>query len=294
MIFYLGTHEPTWLGTVDVPLFLSYHRMYDRLEKGRKSAFRPAKAQWALDSGGFTELDNYGKWTIPPKQYVKSVLRYRDEIGMLDWCAPQDWMCEDRILRKTGLSVRIHQDRTIQSYLDLKAMAPDLPVAPVLQGWLLQHYLEHIEAWERAGVDLRQEPIVALGTMCRRQDTLRASWIVREIAERGIRAHALGAKVTGLGTYSSLIASSDSLAWSMHALKQHLTYSPHCHHKDDGPCNNCRDWALAWRESDVLTFAVPPAGAPLAEAEKASLEKGSRVRAEHGGAPLAPFGRTHG
>jgi hypothetical protein len=55
------------------------------------------------------------------------VRRYRDEIGCLDWAAPQDWMCEPFILAKTGLSVREYR-RTVASYLRLTELAPDLRV----------------------------------------------------------------------------------------------------------------------------------------------------------------------
>jgi hypothetical protein len=57
-----------------------------------------------------------------------AVRRYRDEIGSLDWAAPQDWMCEPFILAKTGLSVREHLRRTVADYLRLTELAPDLRV----------------------------------------------------------------------------------------------------------------------------------------------------------------------
>jgi len=33
-----------------------------------------------------------GAGPLTPEQYVAAVRRYRDEIGNLDWAAPQDWM----------------------------------------------------------------------------------------------------------------------------------------------------------------------------------------------------------
>ena len=292
MIFYLTTGEYTWLARAGVPLFVNYRRMW-RQEEERKSEFRPALARWALDSGGFTELSTNGKWTIHSVRYANSIRRYMREIGNLDWCAPQDWMCEDAILKKTGLTVAIHQQRTIESYLDLKAMIPEAPIVPVLQGWLRAHYMDHIEQYDRVGIDLRKEPVVCMGTMCRRQDTMRASWIVREMAEMGLRCHALGAKTSGLPGYYNLIASADSLAWSYSALKKHFRYSHLCEHKVKRPggpvmCNNCFNWAMAWRESDVLG-SLPREDEPMPQADVDSLTKGSRARAEAGGDLLAPF-----
>lgn len=290
MIFYLGTTEYTWLARkgVPTPFFVNYHKLLK--QEKRKSAFLPALEHWALDSGGFSELKVDGKWKIPPAQYVASVRRYVDEIGKLDWAAPQDWMCEDAILRKTGLSVAVHQRRTIDSYLDLKAMAPELPFVPVLQGWLLNHYMDHIEQYDKAGVDLRKEDLVALGTMCRRQDTIRAAWIIRTLVEHGLRCHALGAKTVGLAGYSNLIASADSDAWSLGARIRHFKFSSECRHTGD--CHNCYNWALAWRQNDVLD-SLPPEESPISEMDLSTMRKGSRVRAEHGGALLAPFKKDY-
>jgi hypothetical protein len=80
-------------------------------------------------------------------------------------------MCEQYIVATTGLSVEEHRRRTIQNYLRLKELAPDLPFMPVLQGWTLQDYLHCVQLYEAAGVDLTSEPIVGVGSACRRQAT---------------------------------------------------------------------------------------------------------------------------
>src|SRR6266536_2188786 len=135
--FLLGTHHPGWLATAAVPLFVSDRRLraYRRLPR--------AAANWALDSGGFTELATHGSWEHgpTPAQYVARVRRYARDVGRMAWAAPQDWMCEPFILAKTGLSVAEHQARTIANYLRLRNLAPDLPFVPVLQGWTLADYL---------------------------------------------------------------------------------------------------------------------------------------------------------
>ncbi len=60
---------------------------------------------------------------------------FQEECGQLDWAAVQDWVCEPFMLKRTGLSVREHQRRTVASYLDLRSLAPEVPWVPVLQGW---------------------------------------------------------------------------------------------------------------------------------------------------------------
>ena len=66
-----------------------------------------------------------------------------------------DWMCEESVLRKTGLTVEgHHQRRTMENFLELKSKAPELPIVPVLQGWTIGDYWRHVEQYGRAGVDL--------------------------------------------------------------------------------------------------------------------------------------------
>ena len=120
----------------------------------------------SLENGGFTQLDAHGAFRTSPEQYVRAVRRYRDEIGRLEWAAPQDWMCEPRMLAKTGLSVTEHQARTVGSYLRLKELAPDLPFVPVLQGWTPSDYDACHARYDQAGIDLNAAPLVGLGSVC--------------------------------------------------------------------------------------------------------------------------------
>jgi hypothetical protein len=130
----------------------------------------------------------------------------------------------------------------------------ELPFVPVLQGFTHWDYLECAERYLRAGVDLAREPLIGVGTMCRRQGTDEAEVILRSLSDLGLRLHAFGAKTTGLKKYASAIVSSDSLAWSFNA-RRHPPL-PGCTHKN---CNSCPKWALRWRErllAQVL-FAPP-------------------------------------
>jgi hypothetical protein len=239
MIFYLGTHLPSWLRKTDVPLFLSARRL-----RGYKTLPR-ARGPWALDSGGFSELSMFGAWTIPPRQYVAEVRRWATEIGNMQWAAVQDWMCEPPILRSTGLTVQEHQARTIRSYLELCDAAPEIPWTPVLQGWELSDYARHAGAYTRAGVDLRALPIVGLGSVCRRQGTQHTETLIRGFAACGVRLHGFGVKQTGLRRAAGALASADSMAWSFTARRLQRPLLG-CHgHKN---CANCLVFALHWRE----------------------------------------------
>lgn len=215
-----------------------------------RKTFPRALAAWALDSGGFTELSMYGAWQTKPQAYARAVRRYQDEIGRMAWCAPQDWMCEPFMLARTGLAIREHQRRTIESVQYLRS--ENLPVIPVLQGWHLHDYQAHAEAYADAGIDLTSEPLVGLGSVCRRQHTDAIALIAWNLHDEGIRLHGFGVKTRGLANYHDALASSDSLAWSYNARRNPPL--PGCTaHKN---CANCIHYATAWR-SDLLDRVTP-------------------------------------
>lgn len=214
LTFYLGTHEPSWLARPDVavPLFVSHRRLrrYKRLPR--------ARPRWALDSGGFTELAMHGRWVTTPEEYLDAVARYADEIGRLDWAAPMDWMCEPEMLAKTGLSVDRHQGLTVENVSLLRAHAPaDVRIVPVLQGWHVGEYVACAERYAAAGIDVTTEPVVGVGSVCRRQSTSEIAAICAELARAGISCHGFGVKTAGVARYGRHLASCDSLAWSYNA-----------------------------------------------------------------------------
>jgi hypothetical protein len=235
--FYLGTHcvsQDFW--DAEVPLFVSRRRLVDR------RGLPTARAEWALDSGGFTELSLFGEWRTSEDQYVRDVERFRDEMGELAWVAPQDWMCEPFMLEKTGLDVYAHIDRTVANFVRLRDRLGSL-VVPVLQGWTLDHYLACAHRYEDAGVDLAAEPTVGLGTICRRQDMVEAAVIVRRLAVvEGLPIHGFGVKVTGIRSYGDILSSSDSMAWSYNGRR-----NPGRCPNGRASCANCLHHALAWR-----------------------------------------------
>lgn len=260
MRFYLGTHEPAHMGRTDVPLFLSRRRLYQRRTLPR------ARGPWALDSGGFSELSMYGEWRTTPEQYAGEVRRFRDEMGGMEWAAIQDWMCEPWITAKTVLSVLEHQRRTIANYLRLMDLAPDLPWAPVLQGWELDDYRRHFEMYDAAGVDLRALPVVGVGSICRRQHTQEAAAILWTLSLYGLRIHAFGLSLGGLQRSARHLASADSMAWSSTARRRPPL--PGCTHQS---CANCLRYALEWRRRALTLIAG--AEWSLFDDEPAQLER---------------------
>lgn len=242
MRFYLGTHRDNWLADDrfrDVPLFVSHRRLKDR------KRLPAAVTDWALDSGGFSELSLYDEWRTTPSEYIAAVRRYADGIGRLQWAAPQDWMCEPHMLAKTGKTVAEHQRLTVENLLELRHAAPDLPFVPVLQGWDLADYLRHADAYAKAGIDLTAEPVVGLGSVCRRQHTEVVEELLYRLAARDITAvHGFGFKAKGLERAGHMLGTADSMAWSYAARRRPPL--PGCSGHIN--CANCASYALRWRE----------------------------------------------
>lgn len=200
-----------------------------------------ALGQWALDSGGFSELSMFGKWTVSPKQYIEGVRRYVSEIGNLQWAAAQDWMCEPFIIAKTGLTVEEHQRRTVNNYLELRGLDPSLPIIPVLQGYKLDDYMRCRDAYALAGVDLTGLPLVGLGSVCRRQHTREIQMIAYCLSCEGVKLHGFGIKLKGRVLLQDHLVSSDSMAWSFAARRSDPM--PGHTHKN---CANCIEYAQNW------------------------------------------------
>ncbi|MFE0276688.1 hypothetical protein ACFWZY_32125 [Streptomyces sp. NPDC058992] len=196
MRFYLTTHKRHWVRLTDVPLFLKSEHFVNAVKLDE------ARGPYAVDSGGFSELQRRGRWTRTPRQYIEDLRRIWECVGPYDWAAPQDWMCEDLIIHGgtagpnvfvgTHLSVREHIRRTVANFLELRSLAPELRIAPVLQGRTIADYEWCAELYERAGVDLTREPTVGLGSVCRLQSTREGAAIVTAMAARGLKLHGFG------------------------------------------------------------------------------------------------------
>ena len=195
-LFWLGVHHPGWLAKTTVPLFVSRRRSRHR------SGFpgRWARGHWT--PGHSPRSRRTGRFQVSAQEYAQEIKRYADEIGRLEWAAPQDWMCEPHILAKTGLTVAEHQRRTIEGYLELRAVTP--LVIPVVQGWQPTEYETHVEQYTQAGVDLTQEPVVGIGSVCRRQDMATGSGSSNGCGGWGSRLHGFGVKTTGLRAFAHL------------------------------------------------------------------------------------------
>ena len=215
MIFYVGLHQPS-----DARRFPEAMISVKRLT-GRRGSFTPPSSSWMLDSGAFTEIDQHGRYREPPERYAQRIIRWW-HVGRMVSATSQDYMCEARILDKTGLSLADHQRLTIARYDAIRALVPaSIYVLPVLQGYQPQEYVTCLRDY---GARLTPGMWVGVGSVCKRNGTPHAiAAVLRAIkAERpDLRLHGFGCKQTALGSADvrELLHSADSLAWSLRARK---------------------------------------------------------------------------
>lgn len=257
MKFYLGVPRPLWLRQYPgIPYFISRRQM-------PKRKFPKAESSWALDSGGFTELQKYGKWTVEPKQYVEEVNKYAEFVGNLDWASQQDWMCEPIVIsggrvgpvffEGTKLSVLEHQQRTVDNFLELDGRC-SVPIIPVIQGFTMDEYHYCIDLFSKNGVDLTTRPVVGVGSICRRQATSEAAAIIKSIYDRGISIHGFGLKKEAVRKVKDYLTSADSMAWSFNARRLGKPTCDRLNGKTGQPiknCANCYHAAYEWYR-DIL------------------------------------------
>ena len=236
MRFYLGLHQPADAEKINMPVFLSVARLLNR----KKPLQHPC---WIMDSGGFTMIAKHGMYTIGEDDYIDCINRHNANMA---FC--QDWMCEPFMLSKTGLTVKDHQRLTLCSYVSMASKCDK--TRPVLQGWLLDDYKRHIDAHEKAGVDMKQ--LFGVGTVCSRNSDPNVIYnIISGIKEHypGIQLHGFGVKSDALVAVKNLLTSADSMAWSSRGRRMKMC--PDC---GLNSCGNCLEFALLWRKKILYSI----------------------------------------
>ncbi len=164
--FFVGLHQPADAAHFD-RCCISIHRLRSRLKPLRCPSVM-------VDSGAFTILAKHGCY--PESVWVYALQLYRlHTLGIVKIaiaCA-QDYMCEPKMLERTGLTIADHQRLTIERYDALVAALTLLfdgpcpfPVMPVLQGFSVDEYLSHIHQY---GARLTPGMWVGVGSVCKRQ-----------------------------------------------------------------------------------------------------------------------------
>lgn len=208
MIFFVGLHQVS-----DCKHFEKSFVSVNRLTK-RKSDF--IVKDWIMDSGAFSQIYNKGEH-MPLEDYARLIKRW-STCGNMVAAVSQDYMCEDFILKKTGKTVKEHQELTIERYVKLKELT-DVYIMPVLQGYQPEEYVEHIKMY---GDLLTEGMYVGVGSVCKRNakplSALNVFKAIKDIRP-DLKLHGFGLKITALQNKEiyDLLESSDSMAWSFNA-----------------------------------------------------------------------------
>ena len=129
----------------------------------RKSPIKVGR--WMMDSGAFTQITKYGNFVMSPADYVRLAVRFQD-CGDLACIVTQDYMCEPHVIRMLKdrgkeASVRIHQRKTVERYIEImdEAVKQNLKVSvmPVLQGWEVEDYVDHLIMYAKMLSDLKYQ-----------------------------------------------------------------------------------------------------------------------------------------
>lgn len=308
MRFYVGTAKPQWLSRTDVPFFVSRSSLRARTLKFHR-ALGPwaldsggfteigTHGRWTVEPDDYArevrlwqrEIGNLDwaspqDWMCEPHMLLRAILadgyadgvrhRRKDEKDAAYQRylikKAQEWIEDQRKFQILRQRVCVHQQRTIDNLLTLRELAPEVAWIPVLQGWMPQDYIAHANAYYRAGVNLADERLVGLGSVCRRSKLDDAEEVISTLSGLGIRLHGFGLKKTAFRNpvVATQLASADSLAWSFGGRYDGKL----CDVQHKGKCNNCLHWALKWRDQTLAILESTAAGAVSDEQDDEAVE----------------------
>lgn len=170
------------------------------------------------DSGGYSVFADHGY-----TDYPDSLSAYLDWVDEQDAAAfaTRDYPCERAARDATGGSVADHQRWTTQNALacldaaDARGLTAS-PV-PVVQGWAVSDYLDHVDALADHGI-LSAVDTIGIGSVCRRGEADRIRRIIAAVTDAipsGLGVHAFGVKRDILRDAATRdrLTSVDSCAW---------------------------------------------------------------------------------
>jgi len=306
--FYLGVHKRRWLERTDVPLFVSRSSLRESVgtfprakgpwsldsggftEVGTYGHWTTSPSDYAREVRLWQREIGNMDWAAPQDSMCEPIVLLRSLVfeGVIE--GERELVNEkgfnvtkahlekkygvdaERFGRQDWLRQRVcvHQQRTIDNLINLRELSPEVPWIPVLQGWMPEDYFAHAEAYGRAGIDLRAEQTVGLGSVCRRKRLDGARKVIEVLAGPGwgLRLHGFGLKTDAFmdPVVAAGLVSADSLAWSLGARKKRGR-GKRCvtgTHRESMSCANCLDYALEWRERTLATWRATARGTPVA------------------------------
>lgn len=221
MIFFVGCHH------LKIAEHFNHAFISISALENRRSHFQVGiggDGEWILDSAAFTRISRDGRWIEDPSVYAAQVERLSyNSRGRLLTAVTQDMMCEEFILKLTGLTIKEHQRITIERTKRIQ-MGTRICIMPVLQGYEPHEYVDHLRQY---GKWIRYNEWVGVGSVCKRNTKPEQIYeILHAIkTERpDIRLHGFGLKKTAFTDprVVEILYSADSMAWSLAARMEKL------------------------------------------------------------------------
>jgi len=223
------------------------HFMYSlRRLKERISPVPFEKLDWIMDSGAFSEISLNGHYTFTPDEYLHYVELHQPPLFF-----NMDFMCEPFVLQKTGLTVKKHQEKTIENQIKIMDLLDNYHIkggfAGCIQGWEIFDYLNHIDMLKEQGLILSK---MGVGSVCRRNSKTKILEILRAVKQElpNTKLHGFGIKTDILKEpmIYECLDSCDSMAWSFAGRKANPKPCSNCEYPNAQNCANCYHYMLKW------------------------------------------------
>lgn len=226
----------------NAPQFMfSLRRLKERISPAPFSS-----CDWIMDSGAFSEINLNGKYTFTPKEYLHYV-----ELHQPGLFFNMDYMCEPFVLQKTGMTVREHQEKTIENQIKIMDLLDNYNIkgnfAGCIQGWQIPDYLTCIDMLKEQGLITSK---MGIGSVCRRNSRRQIIEVLQTVKQElpNVRLHGFGVKTDILKepiVYECL-DSCDSMAWSFDGRRQERKSCTNCEYPNAKNCANCYHYMLKW------------------------------------------------
>lgn len=198
----------------------------------KQGAFRKKKlpdhvTDFAIDCGGFVAARKWGGvYRYTANQYINWIYSL-DKLPQ--WCAIQDFCCEDEITTGNAGIVLLRQKATTENIERYWRNYRHLEWCwiPTVQGWQVEDYIHHaieikplVEQWQAFYAKRNQSDLfrVGIGTLCARSHVADIQAIVCAVADilPTVKFHLWGVKLQVLKSNVRLprVISVDSAAWN--------------------------------------------------------------------------------
>jgi hypothetical protein len=107
------------------------------------------------------------------------------------------------------------------------------------------------------GVDLREQPTVGVGSVCRRTNFKGMSELFHDLHDYGLKMHGFGLKKDAFVKFGDCLQSSDSMAWVTWGRFEGNRGKNLCGtvHNTIG-CGHCFEWSQMWADSVVGQYQL--------------------------------------